>query len=151
MLRDFFSGRFHVRVFDSGTYLLSAVVVDSFFVIDLPSFSRLQVSFWKGRETTFFECCGCVRLRSEITSLFLSNFHLGLSESPTQTWNFLVALDKSSMTLIFSLFHFQACAPRYVYHQHNPSKYERIEPVGTCFIAKDNFREIQEYSPCRTG
>ncbi|CRL01774.1 CLUMA_CG014990, isoform A [Clunio marinus] len=43
-----------------------------------------------------------------------------------------------------------ACAPRYVYHQHHPRKVERIEPVGTCFIAKDNFREYQEYSPCRT-
>jgi hypothetical protein len=71
MLRDFFSGRFHVRVFDSGTYLLSAVVVDSFFVIDLPSFSRLQVSFWKGRETTFFESCDRVRLRSEISSFYI--------------------------------------------------------------------------------
>ncbi|KAG5683654.1 hypothetical protein PVAND_012923 [Polypedilum vanderplanki] len=43
-----------------------------------------------------------------------------------------------------------ACAPRYVYHQDRPKKVERIEPVGTCFIAKDNFREYQEFSPCRT-
>ncbi|CAO1396274.1 unnamed protein product [Diamesa tonsa] len=43
-----------------------------------------------------------------------------------------------------------ACAPRYVYHQHQPKKVERIEPVGTCFIAKDNFNTYQEFSPCRT-
>ncbi|KAL7028917.1 hypothetical protein ACKWTF_006042 [Chironomus riparius] len=43
-----------------------------------------------------------------------------------------------------------ACAPRYVYHQHQPKKVERNEPVGTCFIAKDNFREFKEFSPCRT-
>lgn len=44
-----------------------------------------------------------------------------------------------------------ACAPRYVYHTTNPLKVERNEPVGTCWLAKDNFNVIQEYSPCRTG
>lgn len=52
---------------------------------------------------------------------------------------------------IFFYFPFKACAPRYVYHQHQPKKFERIEPVGTCYIAKDNFREFSEYSPCRTS
>jgi hypothetical protein len=42
MSRNFFFPRFHVQVFASGTYLLSAIVVDSIFVIDLPSFSRLN-------------------------------------------------------------------------------------------------------------
>lgn len=55
-----------------------------------------------------------------------------------------------SLTSFLSL-PFQACAPRYVYHQHQPKKVERIEPVGTCFIARDNFKEYQEYSPCRTS
>ncbi|KFB34882.1 AGAP000032-PA-like protein [Anopheles sinensis] len=44
-----------------------------------------------------------------------------------------------------------ACAPRYVFHQLQPRKAERVEPVGTCHIAKNNMREFQEYSPCRTG
>lgn len=61
MLRDFFSLRFHVRVFDSGTYLLSAVVVDSFFVTDLPTFSRLKICFWKGQELHSWRVCCCLR------------------------------------------------------------------------------------------
>lgn len=43
-----------------------------------------------------------------------------------------------------------ACAPRYVYHMPWPRKVERIEPVGTCFMATNNFRNFTEYSPCRT-
>uniref|UniRef100_A0A182JLT4 Uncharacterized protein n=1 Tax=Anopheles atroparvus TaxID=41427 RepID=A0A182JLT4_ANOAO len=44
-----------------------------------------------------------------------------------------------------------ACAPRYVFHQLQPRKAERVEPVGTCHIAKNNMREFQEFSPCRTA
>ncbi|XP_050099365.1 integrin alpha-PS2 isoform X2 [Anopheles aquasalis] len=44
-----------------------------------------------------------------------------------------------------------ACAPRYVFHQLQPRKAERVEPVGTCHIAKNNMREFQELSPCRTS
>lgn len=33
----------------------------------------------------------------------------------------------------------------------NPRKVERVEPVGTCFLAKDNFNVFTEYSPCRTS
>lgn len=60
MSRDYFFPRFHVQVFASSTDLLSVDVVDSFFVIDLPSFSRLnelKISFWQRRdatETAFF-------------------------------------------------------------------------------------------------
>uniref|UniRef100_A0A182N036 Uncharacterized protein n=1 Tax=Anopheles dirus TaxID=7168 RepID=A0A182N036_9DIPT len=44
-----------------------------------------------------------------------------------------------------------ACAPRYVFHQLQPRKAERVEPVGTCHLAKNNMREFQELSPCRTA
>ncbi|XP_055384808.1 integrin alpha-PS2 isoform X2 [Condylostylus longicornis] len=44
-----------------------------------------------------------------------------------------------------------ACAPRYVFHTMQPSKVERIEPVGTCFTATKNFTVFTEYSPCRTN
>lgn len=52
---------------------------------------------------------------------------------------------------LFLFLPFQACAPRYVYHQHKPRIVERIEPVGTCFLAKNNFNEFHEFSPCRTS
>ncbi|XP_052901281.1 integrin alpha-PS2 isoform X3 [Anopheles moucheti] len=44
-----------------------------------------------------------------------------------------------------------ACAPRYVFHQLHPRKVERVEPVGTCYLAKNNMREFQDISPCRTA
>ncbi|KAL9696209.1 hypothetical protein quinque_015494 [Culex quinquefasciatus] len=43
-----------------------------------------------------------------------------------------------------------ACAPRYVFHQLQPRKVERVEPVGTCFIARNSMQQFSEYSPCRT-
>ncbi|VDO95959.1 unnamed protein product, partial [Soboliphyme baturini] len=39
-----------------------------------------------------------------------------------------------------------ACAPRYTYFY---STFDRKEPVGTCFVAKDAFTSFREYSPCR--
>ncbi|XP_057369878.1 integrin alpha-PS2-like isoform X1 [Daphnia carinata] len=41
-----------------------------------------------------------------------------------------------------------ACAPRYVWFSNS---YKRREPVGTCFVARESFREFSEYSPCRTS
>lgn len=32
-----------------------------------------------------------------------------------------------------------------------PRKVVRVEPVGTCYMAKNNFHEFTEYSPCRTS
>lgn len=43
-------------------------------------------------------------------------------------------------------FFFQACAPRYVYFSIN---YQRREPVGNCWIARNSMASFQEYSPCR--
>ncbi|XP_047113545.1 integrin alpha-PS2-like [Schistocerca piceifrons] len=43
-----------------------------------------------------------------------------------------------------------ACAPRYVnlpWTSVGPS----VDPVGTCYVASDNFRRITEYAPCRGG
>lgn len=45
----------------------------------------------------------------------------------------------------------QACAPRYVFHTMQPRKVVRVEPVGTCYMAKKDFKEFTEYSPCRTS
>ncbi|XP_031349411.1 uncharacterized protein LOC116175429 [Photinus pyralis] len=42
-----------------------------------------------------------------------------------------------------------ACAPRYVWF--TKSREERRDPVGTCYITKNNFRDSSEYSPCRTS
>ena len=39
-----------------------------------------------------------------------------------------------------------ACAPHYKYFF---SKFEVVEPVGTCFYAEDNFNKITEFAPCR--
>uniref|UniRef100_T1GIC5 Uncharacterized protein n=1 Tax=Megaselia scalaris TaxID=36166 RepID=T1GIC5_MEGSC len=47
--------------------------------------------------------------------------------------------------LMFSL----ACAPRYVFHQMQPKRVERIEPVGTCFTST-NFTSFTEFAPCRS-
>lgn len=44
-----------------------------------------------------------------------------------------------------------ACAPRYVFHTFNPRKVEKHEPVGTCYVARKNFNDIVEVSPCRTN
>ncbi|XP_037075479.1 LOW QUALITY PROTEIN: integrin alpha-PS2-like [Pollicipes pollicipes] len=41
-----------------------------------------------------------------------------------------------------------ACAPRYVWFSSNQ---RRREPVGTCYVAKNGFSDVQEYAPCRTG
>ncbi|XP_018049115.1 PREDICTED: integrin alpha-PS2 isoform X2 [Atta colombica] len=55
-----------------------------------------------------------------------------------------------------------ACAPRYIWFSVSQPKYDdnrwnkestvgnRREPVGTCWVASNNFNESQEYSPCRT-
>uniref|UniRef100_A0AC35TM88 Integrin_alpha2 domain-containing protein n=1 Tax=Rhabditophanes sp. KR3021 TaxID=114890 RepID=A0AC35TM88_9BILA len=39
-----------------------------------------------------------------------------------------------------------ACAPHYKYFF---SKFEVIEPVGTCYYAQNNFDKITEFAPCR--
>uniref|UniRef100_A0A182UGV3 DUF4789 domain-containing protein n=1 Tax=Anopheles melas TaxID=34690 RepID=A0A182UGV3_9DIPT len=44
-----------------------------------------------------------------------------------------------------------ACAPRYVFHQLQPRKAERVEPVGTCYLAKNNMQNFEDISPCRTA
>lgn len=38
------------------------------------------------------------------------------------------------------------CAPRYKYFF---SKFEVIEPVGTCFYAENGFTKIEEYASCK--
>lgn len=56
------------------------------------------------------------------------------------------------LDFLVSFFSFQqACAPRYVFHTMQPKKVARVEPVGTCYMAKKNFQEFTEYSPCRTS
>ncbi|GFG35921.1 hypothetical protein Cfor_05273, partial [Coptotermes formosanus] len=40
-----------------------------------------------------------------------------------------------------------ACAPRYVWFSQSLN---RRDPVGTCYVARNSFREYSEYSPCRT-
>ncbi|KAK9701179.1 Integrin alpha [Popillia japonica] len=42
-----------------------------------------------------------------------------------------------------------ACASRYVWYSTH--KYERRDPVGTCYIARNYFSDFSEYSPCRTA
>ena len=43
-----------------------------------------------------------------------------------------------------SFFHFQACAPRYIYYVFM----NRRDPVGVCHIARNNFTEFRHYRPC---
>ena len=92
MLCDFFFPRFHVRVFDSGTYLLSAVVVNSFFEIDLPSFSRLKSVFGKGRMKQKQHSCQ-LAVVCESEKKFSWNFHLWL-------WKFAVKLSRRSSLVV---------------------------------------------------
>ncbi|XP_019873902.1 integrin alpha-PS2 isoform X2 [Aethina tumida] len=40
-----------------------------------------------------------------------------------------------------------ACAPRYVWFTRD---FNRIDPVGTCYVSDGHFRHSDEYSPCRT-
>lgn len=40
----------------------------------------------------------------------------------------------------------QVCAPHYKYFF---SKFEVVEPVGTCFYATNGFETIEEYASCR--
>ncbi|XP_066998134.2 integrin alpha-PS2 isoform X2 [Anabrus simplex] len=42
-----------------------------------------------------------------------------------------------------------ACAPRYIFKPI--VKDIREDPVGTCYVARDNFQHFSEYSPCRTS
>ena len=42
------------------------------------------------------------------------------------------------------LFLLQACAPRYVYYIFM----DRMDPVGMCFTARNNFRQIRAHRPC---
>ena len=46
--------------------------------------------------------------------------------------------------LICFLFFLQACAPRYVYYIFM----DRMDPVGMCFTARNNFRQIRAHRPC---
>eukprot|EP00096_Caligus_rogercresseyi_P015942 TRINITY_DN844_c0_g1_i1.p1 TRINITY_DN844_c0_g1~~TRINITY_DN844_c0_g1_i1.p1 ORF type:complete len:1372 (-),score=393.45 TRINITY_DN844_c0_g1_i1:381-4496(-) len=40
-----------------------------------------------------------------------------------------------------------ACAPRYLWFSTN---FKRREPVGKCYVARNDFKDFQEYSPCST-
>lgn len=40
----------------------------------------------------------------------------------------------------------QVCAPHYKYFF---SKFEVVEPVGTCFYATNGFENIEEFASCR--
>ncbi|XP_078320563.1 integrin alpha-8-like isoform X3 [Crassostrea virginica] len=42
--------------------------------------------------------------------------------------------------------HILACAPRYVYLSN---KFDKREPVGTCYLARSGSTRFEEYSPCR--
>ena len=42
----------------------------------------------------------------------------------------------------------QACAPRYLWFSRN---FKRREPVGSCYTAQNEFKDIQTHSPCRTS
>ncbi|KAJ8894989.1 hypothetical protein PR048_000297 [Dryococelus australis] len=43
----------------------------------------------------------------------------------------------------------QACAPRYVWFSQSVNNTRR-DPVGTCYVARNAFSDVAEYSPCRT-
>lgn len=104
------------------------------------------------RETTFFKTWSCVYNSAEVLQIVHKVKDVGIeAEHFSLMIHLYLLLIKQCFWSSFLFFLFQACAPRYVYHQQNPRKAERNEPVGTCFIAKDNFREYQEYSPCRTS
>lgn len=43
----------------------------------------------------------------------------------------------------------QACAP--LYHWRTVKVSSEMDPVGTCYVAVQNFSAYAEYSPCRTS
>ena len=59
---------------------------------------------------------------------------------PNQIFN---VLKNSKLTYCF-FFSFQACAPRYVYYIFM----DRMDPVGMCFTARNNFTQIRPHRPC---
>lgn len=81
-------------------------------------------------------------------SLFCCNLYLAVITNAhlikrVLSWRYII--------FFFFFVFFQACAPRYVFHTENPRKAERVEPIGTCFMAKNEMTEFIEYSPCRTS
>lgn len=60
----------------------------------------------------------------------------------------LIANAASIPLLMFDFSVFQACAPRYVWFTYQMNM---REPVGTCFVVRNNFRQNLEFSPCRTS
>ncbi|TKR77446.1 hypothetical protein L596_018418 [Steinernema carpocapsae] len=62
-----------------------------------------------------------------------------IDEKSHQFLGFSVATNKKGGSVL-------ACAPHYKYFF---SKFEVIEPVGTCWYGSDGFNNIQEFAPCR--
>ena len=52
--------------------------------------------------------------------------------------------NKDKQLNVLFLFLFQACAPRYVYYIFM----DRMDPVGMCFSARNNFTQIRPHRPC---
>ena len=53
-------------------------------------------------------------------------------------------IEEKNFINLCSLFLLQACAPRYVYYIFM----DRMDPVGMCFTARNNFRQIRAHRPC---
>uniref|UniRef100_A0A7E4WBD7 Integrin_alpha2 domain-containing protein n=1 Tax=Panagrellus redivivus TaxID=6233 RepID=A0A7E4WBD7_PANRE len=64
---------------------------------------------------------------------------LPIEEKSNQMFGATVVTSKSGNAAL-------ACAPHYKYFF---SKFEVVEPVGTCYYATDNFQKITEFAPCR--
>ncbi|TKR77438.1 hypothetical protein L596_018412 [Steinernema carpocapsae] len=64
---------------------------------------------------------------------------LPISEKSFQLMGATVAASRDGSTIL-------ACAPHYKYFF---SKFEVVEPVGTCFYGSGTFSDIREFSPCR--
>jgi len=64
----------------------------------------------------------------------------GALDQKSGQWFGATLVSSSSGTVV-------ACAPRYTWFTEN---LQRREPVGTCFVARDDLSDFQEYSPCRT-
>lgn len=123
------------------THFIGVVVKKISLVLQIDQNKRKSRLFGKWSFDVLFELC--INQYSNIVSNQCVNYKYNKKTSK-QT---VSVLSKFGCCCVF----LQACAPRYVFHTMQPRKVVRVEPVGTCYMAKKNFQEYTEYSPCRTS
>ncbi|CAD5219487.1 unnamed protein product [Bursaphelenchus xylophilus] len=90
-------------------------------------------------ETTTNRCAEIVFDRTGNERRLNGSRNLPIEEKSYQMFGATVIASKNGDGVL-------ACAPHYKYFF---SRFEVVEPVGTCFYATENFNRITEFAPCR--